>query len=278
MILAALLLPLATSAAVSGISAFGRDVVVSRPVTGRVVALFAQVRIDARVSGDVVVWGGDVSFGPAGAVEGNVSVFGGRIAAPAGRPVPVAGTISTPGTLLRLYLDEMHRAPWEEKSPAPILFGLRLLGLCGWLLTSVALLFVFDSPFARAAVRAEEAWPRPLLAGALGVLTLLLAAAAALALLPSALSVPVAIFVAALAVGAKVFGMGALFLLVGQKLTRSVAPARRPAALAAGFALVAGVSLVPMLGAFAWSAASVVAVGIALTSRFGAPRYRVALV
>jgi hypothetical protein len=110
------------------------------------------------------------------------------------------------------------------------------------------------------------------------VLTLLLAAAAALALLPSALSVPVAIFVAALAVGAKVFGMGALFLLVGQKLTRSVAPARRPAALAAGFALVAGVSLVPMLGAFAWSAASVVAVGIALTSRFGAPRYRVALV
>ena len=242
MILAALLLPLATSAAVSGVSAVGRDVVISRPVNGRVVALFAQVRIDARVSGDIVVWGGDVSFGPAGSVDGNVSVFGGRLVAPAERPVPVAGTISTPGTLLRLYLDEMHRAPWEEKSPAPILFGLRLLGLSGWLLASVALLFLFDSPFARAALCAEEVWPRPLLAGALGVLTLLLAAAAALALLPSALSVPVAIFVAALAVGAKIFGMGALFLLVGQKLTGSVAPARRPAALAAGFALVAGVS------------------------------------
>lgn len=277
MILATLLLPLAASAAASGVSAVGRDLVINRPVAGRVVALFSQVRIDSPVSGDVVVWGGDVSFGPAGFVEGNVSVFGGRVVVARERPFPVAGTISTPGTLLRLYLDEMHRAPWEGKSPTVTLFGLRLLGLCAWLLVSVALLFLFDSPFARAAASAQEAWPRPLLAGALGVLTLLLVAAAALALLPSSLSIPVAIFVAALAIAAKVFGMGALFLLVGQKLIRSVAPSARPAALAAGFALVAGISLVPILGAIAWSAVSVVAVGVALVSRFGAPRYRIAV-
>jgi hypothetical protein len=40
----------------------------------------------------------------------------------------------------------------------------------------------------------------------------------------------------------KVFGMVAIFLLVGQKLVKSVAPARRPLALAAGFALLGGIS------------------------------------
>ncbi|MGH9398984.1 MAG: hypothetical protein ACRD00_01350, partial [Thermoanaerobaculia bacterium] len=102
--------------------------------------------------------------------------------------------------------------------------------------------------------------------------SLLLAAAAALALLPAGLSIPVALFVAGLAVGAKVFGMGALFLLLGQKLLKNVSPARRPAALAAGFAVLGGVSLVPLAGPLVWSAASVAAVGVAMLSRFGTPR------
>ena len=71
--------------------------------------------------------------------------------------------------------------------------------------------------------------------------------------------------------------MGALFLLLGQKLVKSVAPVKRPAAVAAGLALLGAVSLLPFVGSVVWSAASVVAVGIALTSRFGAPAYRVAI-
>jgi hypothetical protein len=90
---------------------------------------------------------------------------------------------------------------------------------------SLTLLFCFASPFARAAASADGDWPRTLLAGALGVLTLLLAAVSALALLPSPLSVPIAILFAGVAVVAKVFGMGALFLLLGQKLLRASRPA-----------------------------------------------------
>jgi hypothetical protein len=124
---------------------------------------------------------------------------------------------------------------------------------------------------------AEEDWSSALLAGALGVLTLFLAAGAALALLPSSLGIPIALASAAVAVVAKIFGMAALFLLVGQKLLKSVAPARRPAALAAGFALLGGVSLLPFVGALLWSVMSIVAVGVALVSRFGTPRYRIAV-
>jgi len=172
----------------------------------------------------------------------------------------------------------MRRAPWEGSGAAgSVLSGLRLIALAAWLAVALLLLYLFASPLARAAMSAEEDWSGSLLAGSLGVLTLFLAAGAALSLLPSAVAIPIALLSAAVAVVAKIFGMAAIFLLVGQRLVKSVAPARRPLALAAGFALLAGISLVPFLGALVWSAASIVAVGITLLSRFGAPRYRVVI-
>jgi hypothetical protein len=274
-----LFLAAATAAAgpAPGQTTFARDIEIRQPVDGRVVAVLSDVRIAAPVSGDVVVWGGRVTFEPTGSVGGNLSVFGGGISAPRGMPLPVRGMVSTPGTLLRLYLDETHQPPWQEGEHALLSRGLRLIALSAWLVISLALLYFFASPFARAAASAEGDWPRTLLAGALGVLTLLLAAVSALALLPSAVSVPIAILFAGVAIAAKIFGMGALFLLLGQKLLQSVAPGKRPAALAAGLAALGAISLVPLVGSVVWSAASVVAVGIAFLSRFGAPRYRVAL-
>jgi hypothetical protein len=255
----------------------GRDLTVSVPVTGNVVAVLANVRIADRVSGNVIVWGGRVEFLPGGSVDGNLSVFGGDIAGEAGRPLPVAGAVSTPGSLLRLYLEEMHRAPWEDAARRPAIRGLRLIALAVWLLASLLLLYAFGSPFARAAAAASQDRGASLLAGALGVLSLFLAAAAALALLPSALGVPIALFLAALAVAAKVFGMAAIFLLIGQRLLNDVSPGKRTLALAVGFAALGGASLLPFVGALLWSVASIVAVGIAFASRFGTPRVRVAV-
>ncbi|MDQ2869820.1 MAG: hypothetical protein M3S32_03685 [Acidobacteriota bacterium] len=267
-----------TSSPTSPRTSVGRDLTISEPVNGNVVAVFSDVTVGARVSGNVIVWGGDVRFNPAGSVDGNLSVFGGD-ASPA-RPgaLPVSGRVSTPGSLLRLYLEEMHRAPWESAGSAAAARGLRMMALSLWLLASLLLLWMLGSPFARAAAAAERDWAGALLAGALGVLTLFLAAAAALALLPSAVSVPIALVFAALAVAAKVFGMAALFLLLGQKVLKNVSPPRRPAALACGFGLLAAASLLPLVGGVLWSAASIVAVGIAFSSRFGTPRIRVGTV
>jgi hypothetical protein len=267
----------AAAASTHGIASLGRDLVLRDPVPGRVVAVASDVSIEGPVAGDVVVWGGDVSFGANGSVAGNLVVFGGNVRGLPGKPLPVAGRVSTPGTLLRLYLAEIERAPWEAGAPSPVVWGLRLLALAAWLAIAVGLLFFLGSSLARAADRAESDWTGALLAGALGVLTIFLGAAATLALLPSPLAVPLTIFFAAAAVAAKVFGMGALFLLLGQKLLANVSPARRPAALALGFAVLGGVSLLPIAGPILWSAASVVAVGVAFLSRFGAPRFRVSL-
>lgn len=275
--IAAGLLFLAASTAAPSVTAFARDIEIRDPIRGRVVAVLSDVRIASRVAGDVVVWGGNVTFLPSGSVDGNLSVFGGTVTAPAGTALPVAGLVSTPGTLLRLYLDEMHRAPWQEAAPALLSRALRLIGLSAWLAVSLALLLCFSSPFARAAASTDRDWTRTILAGALGIVSLLLAVVAALALLPGAISIPIAILLGSVAVAAKIFGMGALFLLLGQKIVRSVAPARRPAALASGLGVLGLISLVPFVGPVIWSAASIAAVGIALLSRFGTPRYRVAI-
>jgi len=260
------------------ITSVRRDVVVSQDLPGRVVAVLADVRIAARVSGDVIVWGGNVSFAPGGAVAADLVVFGGNVELPEGRTVPpVEGRVSTPGSLLHLYLSEMRRAPWEGGTfGTSVLSGLHLIALAAWLAVALALLWLFSSPLSRAAMLAGEDWSGSLLAGALGVLTLFLAAGAALSLLPAPLGIPIALASAAVAIVAKIFGMAALFLLVGQKLVKSVAPARRPAALAAGFAVLGGVSLLPFVGALVWSVASIVAVGVAFVSRFGKPRFRLA--
>jgi hypothetical protein len=273
-----LLLPAASWAEPGSLTAVRRDIVVSEALPGRVVAILSNVRIASRVSGDVVVWGGDVSFAPGGSVAGDLFVFGGSIEVPPGQSLPVEGRVSTPGSLLHIYLSEMRRAPWEENAfGSSVLSGLHLLALAVWLAVALALLWLFASPLARAAMFAEEDWSGSLLAGSLGVLTLFLAAGAALSLLPSSVAIPIALLSAAVAVVAKVFGMAALFLLLGQKLVKSVAPSRRPAALAAGFAVLGGLSLLPFVGALVWSIASIVAVGVALVSRFGRPRHRVAI-
>ena len=269
---------LSSGATPPGLTSVGRDVVVTENVAGRVITVLGNVQVDARVTGDVIVWGGDVAFGPAGSVGGNLSVFGGRIVPPPSGDLPVLGTVSTPGTLLNVYLAEMYRAPWETGARTAAFRGLRLIGLSVWLAGTLLLLYLFGSAVSRAALCAEEQWSGALLAGATAVLSFLLAASAALALLPAGLAIPIALFVAGLAVGAKIFGMVALFLLIGQKVMRTVAPSRRPAALAAGFSILGGLSLLPLVGAVVWSAASVVAVGIAVLSRFGTPRVRVAVV
>jgi hypothetical protein len=277
---ALLFLATAVSSASPAVATVGRDLVLSQSVPGRVVAVASDVRIEAPVAGDVVVWGGTVSFGPGDSVAGNLVVFGGGIRPMPGRPLPVAGAVSTPGTLLQLYLAEMQRAPWDasgSSARSPVFWGMRVFALAAWLAVAIALLYFFGPPLSRAADRAEADWAGALTAGALGVLTLFLAAAATLTLLPSSLGVPITLVLGVTAVAAKIFGMGALFLLVGQKLLATFSPSRRPAALALGFAVLGGISLLPIAGAIVWSAASIVAVGIAFLSRFGAPRFRLAL-
>jgi hypothetical protein len=122
------------------------------------------------------------------------------------------------------------------------------------------------SGVARASLAIEENPALAAAAGVTGIAFLFLAGVAAFTAFPAALRVPAAALILAAAFGAKLFGMTALFLFTGQKLAGKFAPAARPAALALGLAIA---------GPILWSAASVLAVGAAIFTRMGSPRFRV---
>jgi hypothetical protein len=275
---AALLSALALSGAARAQSRVwvGAKAAVDSPVSGRVVALGGSVSVSSHVTGDVVSWGSDVRILPGARIEGDLVAFGGRVE---GNLSAVRGRILTPGSLSALYLAEARRAPWEPRRGelGRELLGVRLLILALWLALSSALLWLRGSAVSRAALCLEEGPATAAAAGVVTVVFLLLAGVSAVAGLPDSLRVPVAAILVVAAAGLKIFGMSALFLLIGQRLRGNVTAAGRPGALALGLAAAGAVSLVPGIGAVLWSAASILGVGTATASAFGLPRFRVAV-
>lgn len=263
------------------LTAVRRPIVVSEPVSGRISSVGGDVTIRARISGDVVVWGADVRIEPGGEVDGDVVDFGGTVSA---APGAIRGRLLTPGSLAALYLAEAKSAPWARENPASgragaswtTYAGLRLLILALWMLVSSLVLRLGSSGVARAAAALEENPGLSAASGVVGIVFLFLAGVAAFTALPEAARAPAGAAILAAAFAAKVFGMTAVFLLAGQKLSGNrFAPPARPAALALGLAVCGAVSLVPVAGPLLWSAASVAAVGTAVFTRLGSPRFRV---
>jgi hypothetical protein len=216
-------------------------------------------------------------------VEGDVVVFGGRVAAP---PGAIRGRVLTPGSVAAIYLAEARSAPWSRENPESgrggvpwrTFAGLRLFLLAFWTAASALVLRFRGSGVARASLVLEENPALAAASGVIGIAFLFLAGVAAFTALPGALRVPAAALILAAAFGAKLFGMTAFFLFAGQKLAGKFAPAARPAAMTLGLAICGAISLVPVAGPVLWSAASVLAVGAAIFTRLGSPRFRVASV
>lgn len=275
------LLSLAASGAAAArgesLVAVGKSLTVASPVVGRVVGVAADVDVRAPVSGDVVAWGGRVRLSPGAAIGGSLIAFGAEVTGDLGS---VAGKIVTPGSLAELYLSEAKRGPFRPASgrDAATAAGLRLLVLAIWALLSSAVLRLWAGPVARAAQCFEDSPGAAASAGVAGVAFLLLSGVTALSAFPPVSRVASAAVILAAAAALKIFGMTALFLFLGQKISRRYAPRQRPAALAIGLAAAGLVSLVPVAGPLVWSAASVFAVGASVYTRFGASRFRVAVV
>lgn len=254
----------------------GKPLTVAGAVRGRVVSVAGAVDLRAPVDGDVVAWGGSVRIEPGAAIGGNLIAFGAEVSGDRGA---VRGRIVTPGSLAALYLAEAERGPLRSVPRATLAttLGLRLLVLAIWALLSSAVLRLWAGPVARTATCFEENPAAAASSGVVGIAFLLLSAVTAFSAFPLFLRVPSAVVILAAAAALKVFGMTALFLLLGQKIGRRLLPRQRPAALALGLAAAGLVSLVPVAGPLVWSAASVFAVGAAVYTRFGAPRFRIAI-
>jgi hypothetical protein len=149
-----------------------------------------------------------------------------------------------------------------------LLLAFRVVLLFLWLVLGLLLLRFVPRPVSGAAGLVPASVATVAAIGAAAVLAALLVSAFLLLVLPATAGLLVAGLLVALLGMAKAFGLAAVFVAVGRRLTRGV---RRgspffgdPAALALGLALLGLLSLVPVAGPLVWSVASLLGIGAAV--------------
>lgn len=251
------------------IVAVGRDVRVEGEALAGVAALDGTAWIVGTVTGDVTVLGGDAELAPTAVVRGDVFVLGGELrAAPGAR---IDGRAVAYPTVSRAWLTLLEGPTLGLSAVSPLVLAAKLALVTAWLALTL-LLFATAAPAVAATAAEVRREPlRSFVAGLVGVLALFVSALFLSAVLPGLVALPLLALVVVSALVAKLWGVVAVFLALGERLLRRPGR-RRPAALhcaVAGLAVLALVKLLPYLGVWVWSAATFVGVGAALRTKFG---------
>jgi len=250
--------------------ALGREARVEGVLRGTLVTILGNVRISGRVEEDVVALGGNVHLEPGATVGGDLLALGGEVHAGGPGPAPVGGRLLTVGALEAAFAAELKTSPLALRPVRGLFLAFRLALLLGWLIVGLVLLRLVPRPLTGAAGLVPGRLTAVAAIGAAAVLAALLVSALLLVVLPATAGLFAAgLLVVALAL-AKAFGIAAVFVALGRRLTRTAARGSLlfgdPAALAVGLALLGSVSLVPVVGPLAWSIASLLGIGTALAA------------
>jgi len=251
------------------IVAVGRDVVIEGEALAGVTALDGDARVAGVITGDLTVLGGDAHLASSAVVRGDVFVLGGELEVAAG--ARLEGRAVAYPTLSRAWLTLLEGPSLGLSATSPLVFAAKLALAAAWLALTVLLMATGGRAVASTA---EEVRAEPLAcfsAGLVAVLAVVVSAIFLSAFLPTLISVPLVVLAVLAALIAKLWGMVAVFQSLGTAALR-VATRRRVLALhaaVAGLVLLALVKLVPYLGIWAWTAATLVGVGAALRTKFG---------
>ncbi|HMA29301.1 MAG TPA: hypothetical protein VKS23_05510 [Thermoanaerobaculia bacterium] len=223
----------------------------------------ATVRRGARIDGDVLSVGGSLTF---------EEIPGGRSSnAKTSATTPqVGGRIRTITALEAAVVSELETSPLTAGKSSPLVFSFRLFLLFCWLVVSMGLLLLAPRPLLRAADESRGRLAFLATLGATAVLTAVLLAAFALSVLPARLALVLGVALLAVLAVAKIFGLAALFVVLGRRVTRSAVRGDLlfgdPSSLALGLLLLGLASLVPVAGPFAWGLASLAGIGVSLAA------------
>lgn len=230
-----------------------------------VVTFGGSVRVRGEVRGSVTALGGAVAVEPGGAVLGDLICFGGSVSEE--ERERVAGKVVMLGSPGRFFGigGEAPRRGYRQSLRWPLVL------LLGWLIVTLVVGLAFPG---QVAVAAGELARRPFyngLVGLLGLLALCLSLAASVLLAVVIIGIPLLVIFIVAALVLKVFGMVAVFHLVGGRLGRGLSAGDpNPLLLTLiGFLAVGLVRLVPVAGMVVWLVASVLGFGVALTTKFG---------
>ncbi|MDF1499111.1 MAG: hypothetical protein P1P76_01390 [Anaerolineales bacterium] len=249
-------------------------------VTGTVAIIGGNLAADGIIEGDLAVVGGNVRFGAAAVLEGDLISFGGNV----NRGAAQIGGEFISGDELDIPLAFRFG---EFFSDVPVVVSPFMRDSFGWsvlryffqsfMLAALAILVVMFLPKQTRLV-ADTVVEQPLLAGAFGLLTAVVAPILILLLIVTICFAIVGFAAVVFLVAAWVFGMIALGLEVGERLGKATNADLQPV-VAAGigtliFSLVVnGIGFIPCVGWLAPLLLGAVGLGAVLMTRFGTRHY-----
>jgi len=258
----------------------------------------ALLKVDSTVTGDVIVLGGNVQA--AGLVEGTVLSMGGQVrlessAVVEGDAVMIGSQIDrAPGARVEGSVIDRINGPFSQNFPGgvdiPRFDGgfspfLNVMGFLFklFLWTALAVLVALFLPQYTQRV-SHTAVSQPLIAGGLGLLTVVVLPPLLVVLTITILLIPFSLALAAVAALAWIFGLIALGLEVGRRLAEVLKQEWAPAVSAAAgtFVLILVINganeLIPCVGWIVPALAGMLGLGAVLLTRFGTQVYPVPLV
>lgn len=256
------------SVARSQVVALGRDLVIDGEALADVATVDGSVRISGRVEGDVIVLGGEALLLPTAYVVGDVFVLGGTLTAREGARID--GRAVSHATFHSAWLTLLEGPALGDAATSGVVVGAKLALLAAWLVLGLALLAMSGREIRRTSenVRAEPF--RSFFVGLTGVLAMFLTALLFSAFAAVVVGLPLLVLVVLAALLLKLWGMVAVFHAtgswVGRRVGRRLAPVE---SLVLGLVLLGAIKLLPVVGLWVWTAATLIGVGSTLRTKFG---------
>jgi hypothetical protein len=242
--------------------AFGHDTVIGSPVAGSVQAYGGSVDVRDVIDGDLLVFGGNVSFSGRGHVNGNVIYAGGHIANGEGR----IGGEAWP-------LASLEGAVVSMTKTAVILSLLFV-----WLGTALVVTLISGREVRFSSMEIRASALHCFVLGLVAFTSFVLTAIMFSYFVPFLIGIPLLAALAVFAILTKIYGMVAVFHAIGTLIagsrTRQQLATRKwlrgdVAMVVIGVLVLGAIRLIPVVGTLVWSGASIFGIGVALATKFG---------
>jgi hypothetical protein len=247
----------------------GRDVVVAGEALADVAALDGSVEVSGSVTGDVVVLRGNARLASTARVGGDVFVVGGTIrAAPGAR---IGGRMVSYPNASNAWLTLLEGPTIGLGFASRLVMGAKLALLAAW----AALLLLFFAASGRQVLETAGGVQREpfrsFFVGLTGIISLVLTGLFFSAFARGVVGVPLLVLVVLLAMVLKLWGMVAVFYALGDWISRHFLRRRfRPLnAATIGLLVLGAIKFLPWFGVLAWTTATLIGVGAALSTKFG---------
>jgi len=257
------------SVARSQVVAVGRDLRVDGEAAADVVAINGTALINGKVVGDVIVLGGDALLSSSARVEGDVFVLGGRLQAEQGARIE-GRSVSYP-TISSAWLTLIEGPSLGLSATSPVILGAKLALLAAWLTLTLLLLATSGRGVLSTSEQVRVEPLRNFFVGLTAVLALTMTGLFFSAFAAAIVGVPLLVLVVMLALMLKLWGMVAVFHAIGDWLGQQVFR-RRFLALncaAIGLLVLGTIKMIPWVGTWVWTVATLIAVGASLSTKFG---------